>query len=334
MSLSVEIKNEKDSFVVRAIVISDNITDINSVMQTDAFRIDVADKFFALANGGTIKEKLDELNDPELTPAEREAINEEIANDYETRIGTPIFSIDKNNFARYYNSDDESLLENGIQIFLAEGNTMILRFAPIQNVSFLDSYIDLTVLYCVIGFDFDKFEITNRKAFDICLFPKLITGDFEKANPSEDDPVLPSGTVRPDYPFNGSADINNLYVNNGPLAISGQEVPVEILKTSACTTDYINGILGYDFIWDTLESSLVDETAGTSIELPFTVNGASSTSSIQPVSSTSAKIINDDSIVSQNNTLSGIRIYEIVQTIETTGNESYLKDRVKIAVDA
>ena len=200
MALSVNLENEENSFVVRATIVSDNIISIYDKMQTDAFRIDVADKFFALVNGGQIKEKLELLNDSDLSPIEQQTINEEIA-DFETRIGTPVFSIDKNNFSQYYNNTDEHLLEKGIQICIAEGNTMVLRFAPIQNVPFLDSNIDLSILFCVVGFDFDEFEITNRKAFDVCLLPKLVTGNFEKEDPSEDDPVLPDDVERPDYIF-------------------------------------------------------------------------------------------------------------------------------------
>ena len=118
------------------------------------------------------------------------------------------------------------------------------------------------------------------------------------------------------------------------MAVEDQKVPVEIIKTSAYTTEYISGMTGFDFAWTTLESSLVDDDAKTSKELPFTVDGESDIENIQQATTTTAKIINDDSITSPNNTLTGVKMYEITQWIETTGNETYLKDKVKIAVDA
>ena len=334
MALTVEIKNEKDSFVVSAIITSDNIDNLYSKMQTDAFRIDIADKLYALANGGQVKEKLDELENPDLTPAERETINNDIV-EFEDRIGTPIITIDKNNFARYFNSDDESLLENGVQI-MTDGNSMVIRFAPIQNVPFLDGYIDLCVLHCVIGFDFDDFDVTNRKAFDVCLMPKLITGEVEKENPADPDPILPDDANRPGYVFNeedAETDSESLYVNNGKLTVSGQEVPLEIIRTSAYITDYAYDMIGNSFLWNTSESILADEAAGTSIQLPFTVNGGTDLEHVDIPDPISGRIINDDSIESSNNTLTGLMVYEVIQQIKTTGDEAYVKDSVKFAVD-
>lgn len=330
MALSVSIENEKDSFVVDAIITSDNL-DLESKLNTDAFRIDVADRLYALANGNIIKERLEEAENPDLSPSEREQINEEIAG-YETRIGTPIITIDKNNYSMYLNTDDESLLENGVQLILESANVLRIRFAPIQNFPFLGDTIDLSVLLCVVGFDFDEFEVTNRKAFDVCLLPKLVTGNIEKEDPSIPDPILPPDTERPDYPFNSKEDIDNLYVNNGENTIC-TKTPLEIVKTSAYTSDYLNSIIGNDFLWNTSESILLDDTSKTSINLDFTVNGEGVIENIEPPESITARIINDDSIVSENNTLTGIRMYEIIQKIETTGNEAYLKDKVKFAVD-
>ena len=331
MALTVNTQNEENSLVVRAIITSDNNINFYDKMQTDAFRIDIADKFYALTVGNIIKEKLELVENPDLTPEEREEANNDIA-EYETRIGTPVITIDKNNFIRYYNSDDESLLENGVQI-IADENSMVIRFVPLQNIPFFGESIDLCVLHCVVGFDFDAFEITDRKAFDVCLMPRLITGNIEKEDPTDPDPILPADAERPDYPFNGPEDNNNLYVNNGENTIC-DKTPLEIVKTSAYTTEYISNITGNDFIWSSLESALVDETAGTFINLPFTVNGESDVENIDPVESITAKIINNDSITGQNNTLSGVKVYEIIQNIKTTGTEEYLKDKIRISVDA
>jgi translation initiation factor 6 (eIF-6) len=94
--LTVDIQNEPNSFVVDAIIKSDtNGINFYEKLQTDDFRIDIADKLFALVNADIIKNDLAALEDPNLSEEERLSINNGIA-DMETRIGTPIISIDKN----------------------------------------------------------------------------------------------------------------------------------------------------------------------------------------------------------------------------------------------
>ena len=338
MALSISIEHEENSFVVCATIKSDNIINLLDKMQTDAFRIDIADKFFALANAESIKTMLDEIELPSTTEERRAELNESIA-ELETKIGTPIISIDKSNYSKYYNADDDSLLENGVQLQVL-GNRMKMRFAPIQNMPFGEETVSLTILFCVIGFDFDEFEKTNRKAFDVCLLPKLVTGAVEKADPSEEDPVLPNDVVRPDFIFNPEDSNkdkyeNNLYVNNGENAASTQLTPLHIVRTSAFTTEEISEIAGLvnDFEWDSLQSTLVNDSENTFINLPFTVNGEEDVENITPVESITAKIIDKDSITSPNNTLTGVKVYEIIQKIETSGSEAYIKDKVKLSLN-
>lgn len=334
MALSVNIQNEENSFVVQAVIKSDNIIDLRSKMQTDAFRIDIADKLYALSNADSVKNDLEELKSPDITDERRAELNAEIT-EYESDIGTPIITIDKSNFQRYLNYDNESLIANGVQLQVYD-DTMIIRFAPIQHaIPFKDDYVSLNILFCVVGFDFDELEITNRKSFDVCLLPRLITGNVEKEIPSEADPILPNSANRADYQFNGPENVNNLYVNNGENAVPAQKVPLYVVKTSAFTTDEISLITNetIDFEWNTLESTLIDDSTNTYIDLPFTVNGASAVDVISAVEPTTAMIINDPSIQSTYNTLTGVKIYEIIQKIETSGTETYLKDKVKLSVN-
>jgi hypothetical protein len=240
---------------------------------------------------------------------------------------------------RYYNSDDASLIENGVQLQVID-NKMIMRFAPIQNMPIGEETVSLTVLFCVIGFDFDEFEKTNRKAFDVCLLPKLVTGAVEKETPTDPDPVLPDDVVRPDFIFNPEDTNkdkyeNNLYVNNGERAASTQKTPLHVVRSSAFTTDEITEIAGLtaDFEWTSLQSILVNESGNTFIDLPFTVNGVSAIENITAVDPITAKIIDDDSITSTNNTLTGVKVYEIVQQISASGGEAYIKDKVKLSLN-
>ena len=339
--LTVEIQSEPNSFVVDAIITSDT-EGINfyEKMQTDDFRIDISDKLFALVNAEIIKNDLTALEDPDLTDEQRLAINNDIA-DLETRMGTPIISIDKNNYATYINDDNDSLLQNGVQLQTIADNVLRIRFAPIQNFThYGEDPISLTILFCVIGFDLDQpLGITDRKAFDVSLIPQLTTSIIEKSNPSTPDPILPDDAVRPDYPFNVVNGINenadNLYVNNGANTTSTL-TPVYIVKTSAVSTEEITSLTDNDadFNWNTFESILINDKDNTFINLSYDVNGCNDVANITPAASTTAYIINDPNItLTTRNTLSGVKVYEIKQYIETTGTEEYLCDNVKVSVE-
>lgn len=336
--LTVEIQSEPNSFVIDAIVTSDT-EGINfyEKMQTDNFRIDISDKLFALVNAEIIKNDLTSLEDPDLTDEQRLAINNDIA-DLETRMGTPIISIDKNNYSTYLNTDNDSLLQNGVQLQTIADNVLLIRFAPIQNFTYYgEDPVSLTILFCVIGFDLDQpLGITDRKAFDVSLIPQLTTSIIEKSNPTTPDPILPDSDERPDYPFNGDENINNLYVNNGPNVPDNQKTPLYVVKTSAISTEEITSLTenDVDFNWNTFESILINDKDNTFINLPYDVNGCDDVADITPAAPITANIINDPNItLTTRNTLSGVKVYEIKQYIGTSGTEEYLCDNVKVSVE-
>lgn len=336
--LTVEIQSEPNSFVVDAIVTSDT-EGINfyEKMQTDDFRIDISDKLFALANAEFIKNDLTTLEDPDLTDEQRLALNNDIA-DLETRMGTPIISIDKNNYSTYINDDNDSLLQNGVQLQILENNALRIRFAPIQNFThYGEDSVSLTILFCVMGFDLDQpLGITDRKAFDVSLIPQLTTSIIEKSNPTASDPILPDDDERPDYPFNGNENVDNLYVNNGPNVPDDQKTPLYIVKTSAVSTEEITSLTDNDadFNWNTFESILLNDKDNTFINLSYDINGCNDVADITPAAPTTAYIINDPNIaLTARNTLTGVKVYEIKQYIETSGTEEYLCNNVKVSVE-
>lgn len=163
----------------------------------------------------------------------------------------------ESNIGIYNNSDDDSLIQNGIQFWIdgVSKRTLYIRVAAKGKTSsrtkepfgyevwnpVLNDYEDTGY----VGFTIANFNITlneqERLLFDCFLIPKIITGD---PIPEElDRPIsdwdekyqILSGDIRTDYDWNNDGKgINNLYVNNvtsGEYSMIYEQYPTLVISS-------------------------------------------------------------------------------------------------------
>jgi len=139
----------------------------------------------------------------------------------------------------FANADDETLIRNGMQYWVSKDKkSLTFRFIPQLKA---DYHFQSIIVVCALDYQ-------NVARFEVCLMPRLITGDLQKAeagasqyglNYPTDDPVIGSGWYsvgkyntsskeweysatsgeypRPDYIFNNdTVDNDHLYLNNTP----------------------------------------------------------------------------------------------------------------------
>lgn len=178
---------------------------------------------------------------------------------------------------KYNNADDLSLIENGVQFWLNDNKTLVIRvitkgknksgkgyrlYNPVTETSYDTEYVG----FCVAHFNI-KLNDKETIKFDCTLMPKI---DMNDPIPSAENPdYFPhfpaSGYDRVDYDWNEDGyGINNLYVNNtssfdssaykyeqdynsatnkwftkGPLSSENYATPLYIVESSAYTNDYL-----------------------------------------------------------------------------------------------
>lgn len=239
--------------------------------------------------------------------AERDKFTEEI-DSWEKQIDVlvtnasePLIEIGNSNYTEYCNSDDKYLIQNGFQFWVGEDKrSMVFRFIPRPLAkAFINSI--------VVAVSFDQYNATR---FEVCMLPKLLTGNIEKVlkKPDEkvEDPIIGVGkwttssydisagkTVvtdhpttaeysdvsgngelpRTDYIYNGEVDENHIYLNNTPYT-SSTVVPIYQCESSAfISTDLMDA--GFEFDWSKFKSDLYNVGAQSSIDISATVNGLS-----------------------------------------------------------
>lgn len=176
-------------------------------------------------------------------------IEHTVCTDEEMRTETYISNINE-----YNNSDDESLVRNGIQ-FWVDGvtrKTMYIRVAAkgqsSTNPDGYEVWNPVTNKYektLYVGFTIANFNITlndkERLLFDCFLIPKIKTSDPYplEYNPPlssyyEDDHII-SGAIRTDYDWNDDGKgIDNLYVNNvtsGQYSMIYEQYPTLVISS-------------------------------------------------------------------------------------------------------
>lgn len=204
--------------------------------------------------------------------------------DYYKQLNVPMLSITNNATQDvdgvekcdvFTNTDDETLIKNGMQFWVSKDKkSLTFRFIPQLEAKYKFQSV---VVMCA-------FDYQNVTRFEVCLVPRLITGDLQKAdknisfygmNPPTADPIIGSGEYtyqkynptsqetqtfsasgefpRPDYVFNDeNCDIDHMYVNNTPWTLANDdEYPQK--ATSALTplwmvpsTAYISDVLVSD----------------------------------------------------------------------------------------
>lgn len=190
-----------------------------------------------------------------------------------------------NSIPTYYNSNDYSLIKNGIQFWLDDNKTLIIRVA---TKGYSNANVEGYKIYNPITHDLDKtgfvgfcianFNITLNDSenllFDCALMPRVDTDDPVTEDPVFKPHVVPDGYDRVDFDWNGDGNgLNNLYVNNtsafdssaygyvqaynntthkwyteGPNKLDNKETPLYTVKSSAFTNDYLLTGETYDLI--------------------------------------------------------------------------------------
>lgn len=190
-----------------------------------------------------------------------------------------------NSIPTYYNSNDYSLIRNGIQFWLDDNKTLIIRVATKgksnANVEGYKIYNPIThdldktgfVGFCIANFNITLNDSENL-LFDCALMPRVDTDDPVTDDPDFKPHVVPDGYDRVDFDWNGDGNgLNNLYVNNtsafdssaygyvqaynstthkwytkGPDQLDNTPTPLYTVKSSAFTNDYLLTGETYDLI--------------------------------------------------------------------------------------
>ena len=190
-----------------------------------------------------------------------------------------------NSIPTYYNSNDYSLIRNGIQFWLDDNKTLIIRVVTKghsnANVEGYKIYNPIThdldktgfVGFCIANFNITLNDSENL-LFDCALMPRVDTDDPVTEDPVFKPHVVPDGYDRVDFDWNGDGNgLNNLYVNNtssfdssayeyeqaynntthkwytkGPEELKSSATPLYTVKSSAFTNDYLLTAKTYDLI--------------------------------------------------------------------------------------
>lgn len=115
------------------------------------------------------------------------------------------------NINKYCNTDDESLMENGVQfnIIDREWKTLVIRVCPKGNNGTDD-----------VGYDIAHFDLNisgELASFNVVLYPRIIAGEIQKNDPAAEDPQLQDSDSRVGYNWydqNPNTNENDLFVNN------------------------------------------------------------------------------------------------------------------------
>ena len=190
-----------------------------------------------------------------------------------------------NSIPTYYNSNDYSLIQNGIQFWLDDDKTLIIRVvtkgkSSISNAGYkiynpITHHLDKTgfVGFCIANFNITLNDSENL-LFDCALMPRVDTDDPVTENTYFKPHIVPDGYDRVDFDWNGDGNgLNNLYVNNtsafdssaygyeqaynntthkwyteGPEQLGNTPTPEYIVKSSAFTNDYLLTDETYDLL--------------------------------------------------------------------------------------
>lgn len=332
--MAMYVKTEYDGFVAKVLITSDTVGEID--LLSNEFRIEIADQLKAFNYAGDLLLELGIINDKKETEENKAAANKTI-NDMLTDISYPVRKITKDNYQDYCNSDDESLWLNGMQFWVSsDRKSMSMRFIP-KNTGDLEldehPHFGTTSSWCslivIVGFDNQ-----NVTKFDLCLMPRLVTGPVEVSDRvTRDDPVLSAASARPDYPFNGPEDVDYLYVNNadGHQTSAGELTPEYVVRSSAfISRDVVGANTDELFNWNSFKSDLFDGNAQTGIPIPYTINGATDTSTVETPDMIDLEIL-------PGHTLSGVYMYKINQYIDVSAMNNqdpitFAKNKVRLSV--
>ena len=213
----------------------------------------------------------------------------------------PTLEIKENSIFEYQNSDDDTLIKNGIQFWVdgVSKRTMYIRVVtkgrsssnhdgyelknPINDEPYNSGYVGFSVASFYITLN--QFERLNFNCF---LLPKVVMGDpipeqLSSVSGWHEEPHILSGAIRTDFDWNDTGLTDNLYVNNGS-ALSSYEytqipktkydwetelregpaataTPLYIVKSSAYLSDWLMNQYTCD-LYDSTSGNLVSAARG------------------------------------------------------------------------
>lgn len=219
---------------------------------------------------------------------------------YETSSTSGVHGIVKSDV--FANTDDETLIRNGMQYWVSKDKkSLTFRFIPQVNAEYKFQSV---VVVCALDYQ-------NIARFEVCLMPRLITGDLEKCTDTDPlglgaptvDPYIPSAhpraissinpqtqevewqtiedDYRPDYVFNDdTVDNNHMFVNNTPWT-TATDPNYKHKATSALTplyqlksSAYITDDVvgsGYTYNWSKFKSEIYDFGTLSAMPIPFKI---------------------------------------------------------------
>lgn len=207
---------------------------------------------------------------------------------YETSSTSGVHGIVKSDV--FANTDDETLIRNGMQYWVSKDKkSLTFRFIPQNNAEYKFQSV---VVVCALDYQ-------NIARFEVCLMPRLITGDLEKYSGTEQ--IIPEHSravssinpktqeveweyikddYRPDYTFNDeTVDNNHFFANNTDYTPTMQAMPEHSatkitplyqLKSSAYITDDIVNS-GYAYNWGKFKSEIYDIGTLSSMPIPYEI---------------------------------------------------------------
>ncbi len=273
---------------------------------------------------------------------------------YETSSTSGVHGIVKSDV--FANTDDETLIRNGMQYWVSKDKkSLTFRFIPQTHAEYKFQSV---VVVCALDYQ-------NIARFEVCLMPRLITGDLEKFSGTE--PIIPvhdravssmnyqtqevdwttsSDDYRPDYIFNDeTVDNNHMFVNNTPWTtvtdgaypqkVTSALTPLYVLKSSAyITEDIVNS--GYAYNWGKFKSEIYDYGTLSSMPIPFDINGVTETGVDPTPIATAVTLVptytgHDAELEALNRV--NVNMYEITQKIETSANVPvFSQNQVRVTV--
>jgi len=221
----------------------------------------------------------------------------------------------------FANTDDETLILNGMQYWVSKDKkSLTFRFIPQPNAEYKFQSV---VVVCALDYQ-------NIARFEVCLMPRLLTGDMEKytgtdpleLNPPTVDPVVPIHTraitgktiegetssydveddYRPDYVFNDpTVDGDHFYGNNTPLTMANDPAnPQKDLDKTLITPLYTiksSAFItedietsGYHYNWGKFKSEIYDIAALSSMPIPFMIGTTSAQTTTEDIKPTATAV--------------------------------------------
>lgn len=186
-----------------------------------------------------------------------------------------VFSITKDNANQYVYSDDQHLMQNGIQFWAENDNiTMHMRFlqkCTYTNTENESKTVGFNTVKVILALDANGEDLEYNKnaitEFDVALMPGIHTGKIYKLKEGDQDPTLTVDGRRPDFYIKDEMHVNTSAGNSTPT------VPLYCVNSSAfISEEYASEESEPFFEYDNIVSRLQDSlNTANYIDIPYTI---------------------------------------------------------------